>query len=101
MELFLLFNVVMVWNGKENNIYNLNYFLKGVFLMGYCNSWEQAGSSPGPGTPPPGTTSRELPPGSYLPGITSRELPPGNRSRWRKVVPGQGRPQRSFPAKVI
>ncbi len=27
------------------------------FLKGYCNSWEQAGSSTGPGTPPPGITS--------------------------------------------
>ena len=43
--------------------------------MGYCNSWEQAGSSPGPEH-----LSRELPPGNYLRENLSRELPGEGRS---------------------
>ncbi len=75
----------------------------GVFFnSGYCNYWEQARSSPGPGTPLPGTASREVPPGTPLPEVPGN---PGGRSRarsfpveegrsWSKstpeVVPGQG-----------
>ncbi len=60
-----------------------------------------------PGKPLPGSASWEVPPGTPLPGSASREVPPETprstpevvpgqgRSRWRKVVPGQGRPHRS------
>ncbi len=52
--------------------------------MGYCNSWEQAGSSPGPGTPPPGTGGRSR--ARSFPGKEGR-----SRSRSiPEVVPGQG-----------
>ena len=44
-------------------------------LKGYCNSWEHAGSNPGPGVNPPG------------------KLFPS------KVILGQGRPRRLFPGK--
>ncbi len=90
-----------------------------MFFSGYCNSWEHAGSSLGPGVNPLGkhlpktstgkylweNFSRGVPPGSTshgnylrkvpLPGSTSRKTSPGNylyKNLSRKVPPGKPGP---------
>ncbi len=88
--------------------------------MGYCNSWEYAGSSPGPGVNPPGkplpgkplpgSTSGKTYPGKYLRenlsgtvSKPSRKTAPGNylqeNHSWVKVDPGGHSQARSFPGK--
>ncbi len=48
-----------------------------------------------------GTCREQSGTGNTSPGKYPVKVDPGGRSRWRKVVPGQGRPWRSFPAKVV
>ena len=95
LSLGIFFSKRCISFGQECMVLNPGVF----FNSGYCNSWEQARSSPGPGTPLPGSTSGKTSPGNYLPpgkplpgtslppGTTylrenlSRELPPGKHLR--------------------